>query len=195
MEVLHWTEQAKNYIEAGYRDAPPKEGTYKYLIPFIHSNWANALEKYDPERKTITDILKALELEAKKGDPKHNRRLKMLQIRRESDNHSDFVAKLIEAAKVIEFEKMTLAEFIIHLFIRDANQTMGKMAQEILKEEQPDVNNLVNKIKEFEAESWYNQKKEFSCMTSTRPRRYCKPCDSKTHDESQCWGSVAGLGI
>ena len=85
--------------------------------------------------------------------PKHNRRLKMLQIRRGSDNHSDFVAKLIEAAKGIEFEKMTLAEFIIHLFIRDADQTMGKMAQEILKKEHPDVNNLVNKIKEYEAES------------------------------------------
>ena len=52
---------------------------------------------------------------------------------------------------------MTLARFIIHLFIRDVDQTMGKMAQEILKEEQPDVNNLVNKIKEYEAESWYNQ--------------------------------------
>ena len=73
----------------------------------------------------------------------------MLQIRRGSDNHSDFVAKLMEAAKVIEFEKMTLAEFIIHFFIHDADQTMGKMAQKILKEEQPDVNNLVNKIKEF----------------------------------------------
>ena len=128
LEVLHWIKQARNYIEAGYRDAPPKEGTYKYLIPFIHSTWANALEKYEPERKTITEILKALESEAKKGDPKHNRRLKMLQIRRGSDNHSDFVAKLIEAAKVIEFEKMTLAEFIIHLFIRDTDQTMGKMA-------------------------------------------------------------------
>ena len=81
MDVLHWTRQAKNYIEAGYRDAPPKEGTYKYLIPFIHSNWANKLEKYDPERKTVTDILNALELKAKKGDPKHNRRLRMLQIR------------------------------------------------------------------------------------------------------------------
>lgn len=144
LDVLHWTRQAKNYIEAGYRDAPPKEGTYKYLIPFIHSNWANKLEKHDPERKTVTEILKALEAEAKKGDPKHNRRLRMLQIRRGSDSHSDFVAKLIQAAKVIEFEKMTVAEFIIHLFIRDADNTMSKMAQEILKEEQPDVNNLVN---------------------------------------------------
>ena len=79
-----------------------------------------------------------------------------MQIRRGSDSHSDFVAKLIEAAKVIEFEKMIVAEFIIHLFIRDADNTMSKMAQEILKEEQPDVNNLVNKIQEYEAESWYN---------------------------------------
>ena len=43
---------------------------------------------------------------------------------------------------------MTLAEFTIHLFIRDADQTMGKMAQDILKEDKPDINTLVNKIKE-----------------------------------------------
>ena len=170
LEVLHWIKQARNYITAGYRDTPPNEGTYKYLIPFLHHNWSNALEKYDPDKKPITEILNALEIEAKKGDPKHNRRLKMLQIRRGSDSHSDFVVKLIEAGNVIEFEKMTLAEFIIHLFIRDADQTMGKMAQEILKEERPDTNNLVNKIKEYEAESWYSQKKEFSRMASTRIR-------------------------
>ena len=96
--------------------------------------------------------------------------------------------KLIEAASVIEFEKMTLEEFIIHLFIRDADQKMGKMAQEILKDEKPDINNLVNKIKEFENESWYNNKKEYGRMVNSRPPRYCKPCDSKTRDESNCWG-------
>ena len=149
-----------------------KEGIYKYLIPFLHHTWSNGLEKYDPDHKSITEILNALEIEAKKGDPKHNRRLKMLQIRRGSDNHSVFVSKLIKAANVIEFEKMTLAEFIIHLFIRDADQTMGKMAQEILKEEKPDINNLVNKIKEYEAESWYNHNKEFSRLASSRPQRY-----------------------
>ena len=135
--MLHWTKQARTYIIAGYRDTPPKKGIYKYLIPFLHYNRANVLEKYDPDNKSITEIINALEIEAKQGDPKHNCRLKMLQIRRGSDNHSDFVSKLIEAANVIEFEKMTLAEFIIHLFIRDADQTMGKMAQEILKEDKP----------------------------------------------------------
>ena len=64
-----------------------------------------------------------------------------MQIRRGSDAHFDFVDKLREAASVIEFGKMTLDEFIIHLFIRDADQTMAKMAQEILKDENPDINN------------------------------------------------------
>ena len=89
---------------------------------------------------------------------------------------------------------MTVAEFIIHLFIRDADNTMGKMAQEILKEEEPDVNNLINKIQEFEAESWYNQKKEYSRMATTKTQRYCKGCDSRTHDESQCWGVCPHCG-
>ena len=126
----------------------------------LHHTWSKALEKYDPDNKLLPELLEALESEAKKGDPKHSRRLKLLQIRRGSDSHSDFVDKLIEATSVIEFEKMTLEEFIIHLFIRDADQTMGKMAQEILKDEKPDINNLVNKIKEFENESWYSNKKE-----------------------------------
>ena len=99
LEVLHWIKQARNYIIAGYRDAPPKEGIYKYLIPFLHHTWSNALEKYDPDNKSITEIINALEIEAKKGDPKHSRRLKVLQIRRGSDTHSDFVDKLIECSQ------------------------------------------------------------------------------------------------
>ena len=123
MEVLHWTEQARNYIEAGYRDTPPKEGTYKYILPFIHSFWAGKLAHINPKSQDITTILSTLETEAKKGDPRLNRRLRMLQIRRGSDTHSDSINKLIEAFKVIEFDKMTASEFIIHLFIRDADNS------------------------------------------------------------------------
>ena len=140
MEVSHWIEQARNYIEAGYRDAPPDEGTYKYILPFIHNSWTGKLAHIDPKTKSINTILSTLESEAKKGDPRQNRRLRMLGIRRGSDSHSDFINKLIEAFKVIEFDKMMGSEFIIHLFIRDADNTMGKIAQEVLKEANPDVN-------------------------------------------------------
>ena len=43
MEVSHWIEQARNYIEAGFKDPPPDEGTYKYIAPYIHSFWAGKL--------------------------------------------------------------------------------------------------------------------------------------------------------
>ena len=123
-------------------------------MPFLHHTWAKSLDKTDPYNRNLQELTDSLENEAKRGDPKHSRRLKLLQIRRGSDAHSDFIDKLREAASVIEFGKMTLDEFIIHLFIRDADQTMAKMAQEILTDEKPDINNLVNKIKEFENESW-----------------------------------------
>ena len=76
LELIHWIKQARNYIIAGYRDAPPKTGIYKYLLPLLHHTWSKALEKYDPDNKALTELLDALEIEAKKGDPKHTRRLK-----------------------------------------------------------------------------------------------------------------------
>ena len=91
LEVIHWIKQARNYINAGYRDAPPKTEIYKYLLPLLHHTWSKALEKYDPDNKSLPELLEALESEAKKGDPKHSRRLKLLQIRGGSDSHSDFV--------------------------------------------------------------------------------------------------------
>ena len=95
MEVSHWIEQARNYIEAGFKDSPPDEGTYKYIQPFIHSFWAGKLAHINPKTQSINTILNTLELEAKKGDPRHNRRLRMIGIRRGSDTHSDFINKLI----------------------------------------------------------------------------------------------------
>ena len=169
LKVKHWIQQAKNYIEAGYKDSPPEKGVYKYLLQLLHHTWAKSLDKSDPYNRTLKELTDALENEAKRGDPKHSRRLKLLQIRRGSDAHSDFVDKLREAASVIEFSKMSLDEFIIHLFIRDADPTMAKMAQEILKDEKPDINKIVKKIKETEHESCYNNKKEFGRMASVRP--------------------------
>ena len=108
MEVSHWIEQARNYIEAGFKDPPPEEGTYKFLAPYIHSFWAGKLLHLNPKTQSLDTILNTLELEAKKGDPRHNRRLRMIGIRRGSDTHSDFINKLIEASRIIEFGKMTL---------------------------------------------------------------------------------------
>ena len=58
-------------------------------------------------------------------------------------------------------KKMSLDEFLIHLFIRDADNVMAKMAQEILERENPSIHTVVNKIRETEAAVWYSNKKEF----------------------------------
>ena len=98
---------------------------------------------------TLDQILNTLETEGKKGDPKHNRRLRFMnEIRRGSDSHSDYMNRLLEASRIIEFEGMTLDELIIQIFIRDADATMGKAAQDALMEKTPNVYNVVNLIKQ-----------------------------------------------
>ena len=73
---------------------------------------------------------------------------------------------------------MSLDEFLIHLFIREADSQMAKIALEILERDKPNFHMLVNKIKETESAVWYNNKKEFDRMANMRPQKYCKPCDS-----------------
>ena len=103
------------------------------MMPLLHHTWTTSVQNTDPNNRSIEELTNALEEEAKRGDPKHSRRIKLLQIRRGSDAHSDYMSKLRETSSVIEYEKMSLDEFLIHLFIRDADNVMAKIAQEILE--------------------------------------------------------------
>ena len=145
------------------------------MMPLLHKTWIYALQCIDQDNRTLEELTKALEDEAKLGDPKHTRRVKLLQTRRGSDSHSDFLERLKEAFSVIEFHKMSGDEFLIHLFIREADAQMAKIALEILEREKPSIHMLVNKIKETEAAVWYNHKKEFGRMANMRPPKFCKP--------------------
>ena len=49
-----------------------------------------------------------------------------------------------ETGSVIEFDNMSLDEFLIHLFIREADSQMAKIAQEILERDKPNIHMLVN---------------------------------------------------
>ena len=102
--------------------------------------------------------------------------------------------KLRETYSVIEYDKMSLDRFLIHLFIRNADNMMSKMAQEILEREHPSIHIVFYKIREIKAAVRYNNKKEFGMMANVRPPRYCKSCDSKTHNESEWWGECEHCG-
>ena len=91
LEVRNWIQQTKNYIEAGYNDSPPKKGIYKYMMPLLHHSWTTSMQNTDLNNRSLEELAKALEDEAMRGDPKHTRRVKLLQIRRGTDSHSDFM--------------------------------------------------------------------------------------------------------
>ena len=52
--------------------------------------------------------MKAIEDEAKLRQPKHTPHMLLLQTKRGSDKHSDFLERISENFSVIEFEKMWL---------------------------------------------------------------------------------------
>ena len=109
-------------------------------MPFLHQAWISALQSKDPDNRTLEKLMKALEDEAKLRDPKHTRRMKLLQTKRGSDKHSDFLERLKENYNVAEFEEMSGDEVQIHLFIREADAQMSRIATEILEKENPSVN-------------------------------------------------------
>ena len=82
----------------------------------------------------------------------------LLNTKRGSDRHLDFLEKIVENYSVVEFEYMTGEELMIHLFIRDADPQRSKLGTEILRTEKPTVHELRTRVKETEAAVWYNQR-------------------------------------
>ena len=71
---------------------------------------------------------------------------------------------------MIEFDKISLDEFLIHVFVREAYSQMSKMDLEILEKNKPCFHALINKCKETESAIWYNNKKEFCRMANMGPQ-------------------------
>ena len=188
LEVLTWVEQVTNYIEAGYKNDPPDTGVFKFISPLLSDCWIQPLKQIRPETRKLKEITDAIEEEAKRNDPKHTRRVRYLHLKRGNDSHSDYAERLLKDSSVIEFQSMTIDELNIHMFAKEADNQMAKMALEQLKTEKPNFRNLINTCKEYESSSWYTGRKDYARMASSKPERFCKPCNSRTHDESDCWG-------
>ena len=130
--------------------------------------------------------MKAIEDEAKLRQPKHTHWMILRNTKRGSDRHSDFLEILVENDSVVEFKQMTGQALMIHLFIRDADPQMSKIATEILRTEKPTVHELRTKVKETEAAVWYNRKEYRKMGTEKKDStKFCKPCNSKSHDEAR----------
>ena len=73
----------------------------------------------------------------------------MLKVKKTS-SHSDFLQKLERTMEVGEWEKMSKDQFLIHIFAESADQTMSKVATEILSGKTQIVAALRNKIAKTE---------------------------------------------
>ena len=58
---------------------------------------------------------------------------------------------------LVEYNEMTKDSFLTHLFLEQADETMAKMATEIL-EKKGDVNQLRQTIQQIESSTWYQGK-------------------------------------
>ena len=95
--------------------------------------------------------------------------------------------------------KMTQDQFLIHLFGESADQTMSKIAMEILSGAIPTVAALRTKVAETENSLWYNAGRNLGKFAGGQApptgARFCKPCNSNTHWEYLGWGVCVAIRL
>ena len=188
LQVMKFIQSAEIYITTGFTTGPPAKGTWNYLVPLMHMTWTFALEKSGAKDKDLMAILKMLEVESKIRNPVHDRRVLFLDSKRGATSHSDFLDQLEESMSLIEFEKLTEAALITHIFLRESDSVMTKVASDNLHETEGagNISKLRNEIKMVEASRWYNGKRHDGKKVGDGDKKWCENCNSTTHDTVQC---------
>ena len=153
--------------------------------------------------ETFEGIMNLIRLEAETRNPLHARRIQLLKSAlKKTGSHSDHLQKLEKNMEICDWESMTKDEFLIHLFAESADMTMSKISMEILSGKKPTMAELRNKIAETENSLWYNPNRNMNMGKyaggagadggpgggQVPQGRFCKPCNSASHWESQCFG-------
>ena len=118
-----------------------------------------SLIKKGVEKKNLAQILTLILEESAGRNPLHQRRIKLLRIKK-TGNHSDFFFQLEQAMSLIEFEDLSKETLLTHLFLEQADETMSRMAQDILvKKPKGDVDQLRQEIKSIESSTLYGNRR------------------------------------
>ena len=194
LETLAWIDQATYYIRSGFKNKPPQSGALVHLQSLINPTWLQSIEALGAKNKKLEDIMTLIKLEAETRDPLHGRRMALLKLAlgKKTGKHSDHLMRLERHMEVIDWENMTKDQFLIHLFAESCScNVMSKLSMEVLSSNTPTVAELRKKISQTENSLWYSSSQnlgKFAGSGGTPGQRYCKPCDSTTHWESQCYG-------
>ena len=86
-----------------------------HIRTLLHQIWISALDCKNPEEKSLEELIKLIKEEAKLRQPEHQRCMTLIQTKRGSEKHSDFLEKISENYSVAECDEMSGDEFQIHL--------------------------------------------------------------------------------
>ena len=151
------------------------------------------MEQNGVKKEGLAETLNMILAESQLRNPVHNRRIQFLQSKRGGMSHSDFWALLEERITLIEFEILTAEGLATHLFLQKGDQTMTRLAAEILfnTDGKEDARRLRNEIKAIEASQWYeyrNVAKKVGGGAGGGGGRWCDKCQSPSHNTDKCWG-------
>ena len=186
LETVHFCALFEIYMKDGYRGKIPENTVWMQLQPLINRVWFESLMHQNVKEKNLQVIDLILE-ESSGRNPLHQRRIDLLWVKKEG-SHSDFLFTLEEYMSLVEFNNMTKDSFLTHLFLEQADETMAKMATEILERKpKGDVNQLRQNSQQIESSTWYQGSKGPRNHAKSA-KRYCGDCDSPTHSKEDCWG-------
>ena len=69
---------------------------------------------------------------ASKNNPVHGRRMDLLKMRRGSQDHSQWLYKLVSAMELTKWEEWIKESMIVHLFLELADTEMSKLTTAML---------------------------------------------------------------
>ena len=123
IEMNTWIRQVGRYIREGYKHIPPKKGVYMHLSPLLHQIWISALDCKNPEDKSLEELTELIKDEAQLRQHKHQCHMALIQTKRGSGRHGDFLDKISEKSN---WKKLGPRHFLILAKIAIVKQKTGK---------------------------------------------------------------------
>ena len=103
-----------------------------YIKPFISITWWASLENREVTAQNLDDIIADILDKSAIRNTVHGRKMDLLRVKRRGASHSDFLMKLEEIFRLVEYEKITGPVFLTQLFLEQADGVMQKIATDIL---------------------------------------------------------------
>ena len=140
-------------VISGMKAEDTKEKDLKKMADKVMEDINDYISKYEQSKMEHTHTIKAADKMISTTEaPKYQKRMELLEAKKENENHSEYLTHLEKVMSRADFKNMTSDELIIYVFTRNADSTMSKLGIEILTNDKPTVTKLKSRIKETELE-------------------------------------------